>query len=309
MGRKRKTPRADRPAAPPDLAPLPPWARDPAPSSSLAEAYALAGAALAILDPLARSLHPVTILWRQRLALKTAAALARQGGRTEDEAALRDHLYFTRPGDDVGPAGRLLRAFRDLGGRGALDRELWQDRLSLLFEPIGDEELSGLVLLAGRRADGEGNAIGAAVEIAGYAARRDLRAPALWLADAVLARRLAWPAPVPLLGLAFKRGDPAAFADGEGKRVALAYARSAAAALDLYGEIARRATKLLAAAPKLRGKAADRVIHSLLEEDALTVRTGVEKPRRSRYRLFNRLVELEAARELTGRSTSRLYGL
>ncbi|WP_352972073.1 DUF1403 family protein [Mesorhizobium sp. M0954] len=54
---------------------------------------------------------------RQRLALAPAAT-ARQAGRTEDEAALRDALVITRRGDDVGPAGRMLLAWRKLAAPG-----------------------------------------------------------------------------------------------------------------------------------------------------------------------------------------------
>ena len=67
------------------------------------EAGFLAGAALAALNPIARAEHPLGGLWRQRLALANQAVLARQGGRTEDAAALRDAWYLRRDGDDPGP--------------------------------------------------------------------------------------------------------------------------------------------------------------------------------------------------------------
>lgn len=54
--------------------------------------------------------------WRQRLALAAAAATAKQAGRVEDEAALRDAVLLTRPGDNVGPAGRMFLAWRRLAG-------------------------------------------------------------------------------------------------------------------------------------------------------------------------------------------------
>ncbi|WP_245262829.1 DUF1403 family protein [Mesorhizobium sp. LSJC269B00] len=59
-----------------------------------------------MLHPIARREHPLGILWRQRLALSCAATLARQGGRSEDAATLRDHWYLRRDGDDPGPAGQ-----------------------------------------------------------------------------------------------------------------------------------------------------------------------------------------------------------
>ncbi|WP_411970895.1 DUF1403 family protein [Mesorhizobium sp. BR1-1-13] len=53
--------------------------------------------------------------------LSAAAVNARQMGRVEDEAALHDAVLPTRPGDDVGPAGRMLLAWRWLATRPAED--------------------------------------------------------------------------------------------------------------------------------------------------------------------------------------------
>jgi hypothetical protein len=90
---------------------------------------------------------------------------------------------------------------------------------------------------------------------------------------------------------------------------ALAYARAAAAASDLYAELARRAHQLLTAAPKLRGRDAARRVEILLTEDAQAATAGASATDRSRRRLFERLVAVGAARELTGRPTFRLHGL
>jgi len=92
--------------------PFPAWARMRSISKTPEEAGFLAGAALAALHPIACHDHPIGVLWRQRLALVNAAALARHAGRSEDEAALRDAWYLRRAGDDPGPAGRLLQAWR-----------------------------------------------------------------------------------------------------------------------------------------------------------------------------------------------------
>ncbi|WP_318011222.1 MULTISPECIES: DUF1403 family protein [unclassified Mesorhizobium] len=51
----------------------------------------------------------------------SAAVTARRMGRVEDEAALHDAVLPTRPGDDVGPAGRMLLAWRWLATRPAQD--------------------------------------------------------------------------------------------------------------------------------------------------------------------------------------------
>jgi Protein of unknown function (DUF1403) len=135
----------------------------------------------------------------------------------------------------------------------------------------------------------------------------------------VLARRLRWPQPVPLL--ATRISDPAirrvanartSRPDDEswGKVVALAYAQSAASAIDLAGDLARRADKLLAQRAKLRAKGAGKVVDTLLQDDALVPaqRLGGMSDRAMR-RIVDRLVALGVGRELTARPTFRLYGL
>jgi hypothetical protein len=109
---------------PPTVPPFPAWARLRSVPKTPEEVGFLAGAALAALHPIACHDHPIGGLWRQRLALANAAALARHAGRTEDEAALRDAWYLRRVGDDPGPAGRLLQAWRRLAERDPLDKAI-----------------------------------------------------------------------------------------------------------------------------------------------------------------------------------------
>ena len=141
---------------------------------------------------------------------------------------------------------------------------------------------------------------------------------AAWLADAVLAQRLNWPFALPLLAASLSPGagrrasgveDPAD--GGETTRVLIAYARAAAGAVDLAGDLARRAQKLAAAAPKLRAKGAEAALRALLDEDCLAASSEIceQLSERGARRLFDRLVALGAVRELTGRATFRLYGL
>jgi hypothetical protein len=180
-----------------------------------------------------------------------------------------------------------------------------------------DEALRDVVTVAAKLAKGQGSAVAAAAEIAAVSLRfrPDSDALALWLADAVLSHRLKWPAPVPLLAGHVRRSDlrmAPRHLDGEVQWLAaccVGYARAAAAAADLYAELARRAERLLAVAPKLRGKDADRMVAILMREDAQSAAAGKEATDRSSRRLFDRLVSLGAARELTGRTTFRLYGL
>ncbi|WPP02711.1 DUF1403 family protein [Methylocella tundrae] len=282
----------------------------------VAEAAFRAGAALAALHPIARAEHPLGALWRQRLALACAAVLARQGGRTEDEAALRDAWYLRRDGDDPGPAGRILKAWRRLGEPGAMQTDDWTLRLPVLLELRRDDVFEDVVAIAAGLAKGQGSAVAAAAEIAAVTLRLrpDAEALALWLADAVLAHRLNWPAPVPMIAGEMRRSDlsRATQRQGDGGWLAacsLAYSRAAAVAADRYAELARRAERLLAVAPQLRGKDADLMIAILIGEDAQAARTGKTVTDRSSRRLFDRLVALGAVRELTGRPTFRLYGL
>ena len=141
---------------------------------------------------------------------------------------------------------------------------------------------------------------------------------AAWLADAVLAQRLNWPFALPLLaaslfsGAGRRAGGVENPADGgETTRIVFAYARAAAGAVDLAGDLARRAEKLEKAAPKLRAKGAGAALRALLDEDCLAASSeiGGQLSERGARRLFDRLVALGAIRELTGRATFRLYGL
>jgi Protein of unknown function (DUF1403) len=149
------------------------------------------------------------------------------------------------------------------------------------------------------------------------AQRPDAETLALWLADAVLAVRLKWPLPLPLLAGALL--DPSLRTGGRRPHpgdaswplgACAAYARAFAQASALFDALGRSAEKLVAVAPRLRAKGAGAVLETFLNEDAVAPgsRLGTMSDRGLR-RLFDRLVRLGAVRELTGRSTFRLYGL
>jgi hypothetical protein len=68
----------------------------------------------------------------------------------------------------------------------------------------------------------------------------------------------------------------------------------------------------LAAQPKLRAKGATRVVELLLGDDAVSPAHAAKLSRlsdRAARRLFDRLIEFGAVRELSGRPSFRLYGL
>jgi exodeoxyribonuclease V alpha subunit len=94
--------------------------------------------------------------------------------------------------------------------------------------------------------------------------------------------------------------------------LACAYALAAPEAYALAADLSRRAQRLLAIAPKLRAKGSGRVVELLLGDDAISPATAAKAAGlsdRASRRLFDRLIELGAARELSGRPNFRLYGL
>jgi hypothetical protein len=304
----------------PVLPPVPGWARSGAAVADTAAAFQ-AGAALAALDGRMRAdarSAPFAGAWRRRLALKAAAASARISRRGEDEAMLRDAFLLRHGGDDPGPAGRLLVAWRGL----ERSAPLADDSVSHLAETLQlkmDDGLRAAIAEARQLATAAAAAPFAAAQAARVvvAQRPDAAILALWLADAVLAARLSWPLPLPLIASALLH---ASLRSG-GRRphpgdatwtltCCLAYGRAAADACDLFAALGRSAQNLLAVAPRLRARGAGTVIATLLDEDAVvaSARRGAISDRGAR-RLFDRLVALGGVRELTGRPTFRLYGL
>ncbi|MEP9373381.1 DUF1403 family protein [Mesorhizobium sp. KR1-2] len=301
---------------------VPGWAIPRTPGVDTAEAAFLAGAALNSLDHLVRAEHPWAGAWRQRLALTCAAAACRLAGRSEDEAALRDAWHLRKPDDDPGPAGNTLGAWRQLAARAPT---LDVDRLAKVVEWLGlrwDEEFAEIP----KALDALPHA-GPAAPFEVVAMMRMLAetAPAAellawWLGDLVLARKLQWPRPVPLLmaqvfGPAFRAGGGRAKRirpgdDAFAQALCLALAQGASDACRLASEISRQAERLQAVIPKLRAKGAGDAISRLLDDDAVPG-TLVTKnlSRFATRRLFERLEAFEAVRELSGRPTFRLYGL
>ena len=301
----------------------PAWARPGGSFRDNSEADALffAGAALSALDSVVRSDPPWAGAWRRRLALKSAAAVVQNLlNRREDEFALRDAVALAKPGQELGPAGRVYAAFRTLCGAGDPFRP---ERLSAvaagLQSPLDPGRAGNLTsvlseaVMRGRPAP----VVAAEAAVAVTTLRADAEPLAIWAADAALATALGWPTPLPLLAseLFARRGAgegrrPRPGEAGWGKLVAMSYARAALAALDLAQDLSRRSVRLADAAPKLRAKGKTGAIEALLADDAVPAAAPIAGlSDRARRRLFDRLVVLGAARELTGRPTFRLYGL
>lgn len=81
-------------------------------AADLLDAGYLAGATLNALDNLVRQDFSWAGVRRQRLALQSALAAVILSGRREDETTLRDTHYLRDAGDDPGPAGHVLMAWR-----------------------------------------------------------------------------------------------------------------------------------------------------------------------------------------------------
>nr|WP_040594441.1 DUF1403 family protein [Mesorhizobium metallidurans] len=314
---------------------VPAWLRRVVPnvqnlvSRDIEDVALTAGAAIGALDAAVRRQERWAGAWRQRLALSAAAVTAKQVGRVEDESALRDAVLLTRPGDflSVGPAGLLLLAWRRLAARPG-DELLTEKNLAAVLEEFGygpdDEAVSDLAddlrqLAAGAGMVARLTGTFMAAERHGFG-----RAVGAWLADALLAQRLGWAYAMPLLGAEAALGTSARprrstagsvatsiETDPErAKGLLAAQARAALRAIDLSAELERRADRLLAVAPKLRAKAADAVVEKLLSDDAIVASENIAgMSDRGLRRLFDRLVELGAVRELSGRPAFRIYGL
>jgi hypothetical protein len=301
-------------------APVPAWAR----ASGRADGDPLffAGAGLALLDAFLRRDPPAAGALRSRLALQSAAASAKLLRLNTHEGALRD-LRFAF--GDAGPAARPLQLWRELAGRPpSLDPGRLTAAAAALDLAVDPNGLASSL----KACAGEGDPVSAAVKAAAttFAALPDAPAAeaeilALWAFDLVLALRLRWPRPLPLI--ATKSLDPALRAPAGGRRpkpgepawekhAAGATALAAVSALDLAADLCHRSDTLLAVAPKLRSKPAAKIVGLLLAEDCVSPAEAARQAPmtdRAARRLFDRLVAFGAARELTGRPAFRLYGL
>ncbi|HEY8126311.1 MAG TPA: DUF1403 family protein [Methylocystis sp.] len=318
---------------------FPSWARPPKQPAVGAdagfEAAFRAGAGLALLDQILRLDPPFAGALRQRLALGAATARAAQARHREDSSALRDAEHLAPIGARTSSAGRVHRLWR-LFARGPTPLEdstlrIAADLLGLSdaasFEGFADAlrdlaadaetplaaAAGAMKLLAGAPPTG--------ADVSSAGDKPHVEIFALWLADLALVRRLGWDAPVPLLATTITHPSPRRGPSGKRPRpadadwaraMAGAYAMAARDALGLAGELSRRSQALLAAQPKLRAKSAGRVIELLLGDDAISPAAAARATKlsdRASRRLFDRLVELGAARELSGRPNFRLYGL
>ncbi|MFP7675671.1 DUF1403 family protein [Marivita sp. S0852] len=279
---------------------LPAWVTAGRPETPEYVAF-LSGAALNHLH-LVLSQHavPQTLL-RARLALRAAEACVTHQGRPKRASELRDAVAFLQPGDSSGPAGEIY-----LSWRRAVERPASVKALRRALPEIDADQIATW-LDAGQ---GPPVARTAFVLQAVLADRPREPATALILADAALAQSLGWNHVLPLLALGLRRADLRK--SDEELRLACHRAILAAAveAVREGADLARRAARLKEVGPKLRAKGAEEAVAQFLIRDAVapTSLTSLRSDRAAR-RFCERLVDLGAVRELTGRDTFRLYGI
>jgi hypothetical protein len=222
----------------------------------------------------------------------------------------------------------MLLAWRRLAARPA-EELLTGPSIAGVLEGLGvardDETTNDLTDELRQLAATEG-AVGMLIGAFAAVEQRDLpRIVGCWFADAMLAQRLGWTHALPLLGGeaagAIGSGRPRRPAPGltpkgieaapeRAKTLLAAQARAALHAVDQSADIERRADRLIAVAPCLRARGADVVVDRLLSDDAIIASAKIAgMSDRSLRRLFERLVELGAVRELSGRAAFRIYGI
>ncbi|WP_299734119.1 DUF1403 family protein [uncultured Tateyamaria sp.] len=277
-------------------------------------------AALTVLDQLISDESygvPLKLL-ANRLALSAATATSKLEGRMAREADIRDAYHLTPRGEARGPDGDLLAFWREAirlraGGAGEI--------ADLIGADLAGEV--GVWLDAGQERAQTHGPLAGCVSVLRAVLGADDRAErvACLVSDIVLARALNWKTVLPVTA---PRLTKATLRDltGEGQGAELAVQarmlESIEVTIRLARDLARRAEALRSIAPKLRARGSAAAVDLFLTENAVASSTmlspmiqGTTIPMtdRAARRFCDRLVELGVARELTGRSTFRLYGI
>lgn len=291
----------------PDTLPrMPPWVTS-ARVETLEDVAFLSGAALATLHLVVGRADVPHALLRDRLSLTASEACMRLLGRPERAGELRDAVHLLRPGDQPAPAGAIYLQWQRATARPISVATLQKALPAATAEQIAtwlDMGRGGPVMRA------------ATVLETVLAAHPREEVMALILADAVLAQSLGWTHVLPLLATELKSRDLRT--QGEELQLAChtALVSSIGATLLVASNLTRRSARLQAFIPKLRAKGAGDAVALFLTKDALSPSVALTDPTtgagmsgRAARRLCDRLVALGVVRELTGRDTSRLYGV
>ncbi len=298
---------------------MPPWITSARPET-LEDVAFRSGAALTVLDGLVSDPgHGVPVkLLANRLALTAATATSKLEGRLAREADIRDAYHLTPPGDARGPDGDLLAFWRGSvrlqpGGTGEFEDLIGANLAA---------ELSGWLDMGQSRARTHGPLAGCATILRAVLDADDrAERVACLLSDIALARGLNWKNVLPVSSQRLTKTvlrDLALSGEGAELAVQVRILESIETVIGLARDLARRAEALRVVAPKLRAKGSEAAVDLFLTEDAVAPSTmlspmikgtAIPMTNRAARRLCDRLVELGVARELTGRSTFRLYGI
>ena len=277
---------------------MPSWVTSVRPET-LEDVAFLSGAALNHLHVVLGRAEVPHALLRDRLALRAAEACVAFSGRPERAGDLRDAVHLLRPGDLPGPAGETYLCW----GRAA-ERPVSVKALHRALPTFDADQIAGWMDA------GQGGPVARAAIVLERVLTEASRAEvaALILADAALAQALGWACLEPLLAVGLKRAD----LRKRGPELRAACHRAVVVAaidvLPMAADLARKAAHLTAVAPKLRAKGAGEAVALFLTRDAVAP-AALPLPDRAARRLCDRLVDLGAVRELTGRDTFRLYGV
>lgn len=280
---------------------LPGWVSSIRAETSEDMAFLSGGALAALHVVLTRATVPHALL-RERLALRAAESCLALAGRPERTAAMRDEVHMLRPGDQPGPAGAVFQQWRR-----SVARPISVATLKRALPETFANHLPGW--LRGGRGGPVARAAQVLQTVLTECPGEDT--VALILADTALARAVGWDHALPLLAAGLTGRDLRQ--TGADLRLAChrSIVTSANQAATTTSDLARRTAKLKAVTPKLRAKAAGPAVQMFLTQDALSpsvALSGIMSDRAAR-RLCDRLVDLGAVRELTGRDTFRLYGV
>ncbi|MEI4235161.1 DUF1403 family protein [Roseovarius sp. D22-M7] len=281
---------------------IPDWARpsrDPNPE----DWACFAGAAFAYLDVALRAPGVPLALLRDRLALRAAVACTALTGRPESAGALRDAVHLRCPGDSAGPAGETY-----LQWRRAVARPV---SCAALHAVLPGHDLADVTRWRAAGA-GEGMPVARAVAVLEAVLSEAPRAEtdALILAEAALVDALGWPRITPVLTPGLAPRDLRRTGADLWLACHRAIVAAAGEAVQLVSDLSRRGERLRAAAPCLRARGAEEAVETILRQDAVTPGAlSVLRSDRAARRFCDRLVALGVVRELTGRDTSRLYGI